>query len=597
MRRTFLTAALALTVLSGPAWSADTSVLVIDGVSGEQIVTKGSSSQRYPVFNRQFSCKGSEAHRKISVTTQRIRSARVTVEAYNAGGRRCDVKLAVNNVYYLPITGLSPRRTQTGYVSIPSDTLQNQSGRDITMVCYVDNFDRNSWVTVDFEIDVATGHGDNHGDNGGYTPYPGNNGGGYSGGGGYTPTPTPGSGGYNGGGYNGGGSYDPHPGSGGHHDQYGSLNADYFIRRAKDASTYSQGDKILLDGARRIDSLRGIIRLAAEAYNSSTVKAISDVLADSTRTFVDTPDLEEIKRAYDAINTYSAGDYMLARLATRMYYVRRIMFMAAMANSNSGADSILSGLDRLSRSMALEIPVLEEIRKAYNMFSTYSSGDRMLIKVASFISDYRLLDRMADMAYNSSTRRAIEEIRDHSYNVPAPHHPGSGGYTGGGSYSGGGSYNGGGSYSGGSHGGSYNGGGSYSGHGPSSGGHGSYSGGGHHHRAAGSDQDEALLDTVAVSDEAAEAAETISRPTPDTMRTFEQEIASDNSGIDLSTEDIENLNVEKISDFITRFKAEKVKKSYNLRKVLKTLKEKLTAESFQEENQEARTLLNALMGK
>ncbi|PKK88053.1 MAG: hypothetical protein CVV64_20490 [Candidatus Wallbacteria bacterium HGW-Wallbacteria-1] len=556
MRRTLFAAALGLAVIAAPSLAATTelSLLVIDGKSGETVVTKGRSVQRYPVFNRQIACKGNEAHRKLSITTQRVNWARVSVEAYNGGRSRCDVRLAVNNIYYMPITGLRPGETQRGYVSIPADTLQNTSGREILMVCYLDNFERSSWVSVDFEIDTMSGNSPYPG--GGYTPGPGNGGHPYPGGG-YTPGP--GNGGH------------PYPGN-------NAPDADYFIRRAKAESTYSRGDSILISGSRAIDSLRGIIRLAAEAYSATTVKTICDAMADPNRRFIDSPTLEEIKRAYDAMSRYTSGDYMLVRLSSRLYQVRRIMFMSAMAYSSSNATEIVTSLDRLSRSMALEIPMIDEIRKAYNMFSSYSAGDRMLIKIAPFIGDFRALDQMSDMAYSSSTRRAIEEIRDHVY-TPGPSYPGSGGNYGG---SHGGSYNGGsnhGGYSGGSHG------GSHSNHG--------------HGRSAGLESVEKIsddsLDAAPATSEAVEEA--LSAPTPETMKSFEQEIASDNSEINLSVEDIDTLNTERISDFITRFKDNKVKKSYHLRKVLKTLKEKLTAESFQEENDQARTLLNNLMAK
>ncbi len=198
---------------------------------------------------------------------------------------------------------------------------------------------------------------------------------------------------------------------------YDTITADQIIRHAQKAYSYSEGDRILVAGARRLTDVSGILKIATVAHSNTNRKQILNNL-NLQKQFTNFPDYRLLTRLYDRCSTYSAGDELIMYSARHIHAPRDLMFLAVKLHSSTSAKQYIHQIK--TRTNLQGRISLNDVRTAYNSSTTYSIGDELLEGIMRFFRNYDELMTLSQMAYSSRTRRIIQ---DYAYKVQ-PHNGG-----------------------------------------------------------------------------------------------------------------------------------------------------------------------------
>ncbi|MCK5682557.1 helix-hairpin-helix domain-containing protein [bacterium] len=408
-------------------------ILVI-GPARRGVALDGPST--YTVFNKTAAYKGHEAHRIMRINNQQLSRARINISAYNGSHSYCDVIFNINNRRFVAISRLAPFRQGSGSISIPVSVLQY--GQDLRVVSFVDTFAPTSWVKVSLTVY-------NHYVNPQQPSYP----------------PTPGilvnintanvnelsrlqgvgvtraraivDWRYRHGRFNSihqlasvpgfsmtmvnrltpyitiSGGYKPPTPPNPHNN-----NVDRIIKRAENAATYKRGDDILINGARRVRSLKGLLKLSAHAHYRTTTDQILAIISRGTGQLQDLPTYNQIQRTFNQYSTYVTGDNMLKAIKFHVNNATDSIKLSILANYRETSKELLLYVKQNYRRMN-NYPSARQLVNFSSQASSYQIGDDILITGSPMMHNQYDFDTLIDAATYRTTKEQIRKIRQQMY--------------------------------------------------------------------------------------------------------------------------------------------------------------------------------------
>lgn len=311
-------------------------------------------------------------------------------------------------------------------------------------------------------------------------------------------------------------------------------NVDVLINLWDRSSDYRTADNIIVAGAARVYSLKGLCRLAVKAYYRESTNSIigqmnrPDVVNDMTP--------EDVLFYWNKATNYETADFIASTAARKFMSVKGILRISVALYYRNVANDLLAFVDS-SYGRLVDPPTVADLKFYWNKASNYELADRILLSGARYLRSIAELAEAANIAYYQNTRRAIEAMYANVGPAPSPYNP----YPG--------------------------------------------------YRAVETsplDEPQAKKQTkkqavqaVALSDEAKAGIEAAIA-----------DLANQNTAIDLSSDDIKNVDQAKISAFTAKYKAGAFKKSDFLKLTVDSLTRRLKEESLK--NPQAMELLMGL---
>ncbi|HOT75826.1 MAG TPA: hypothetical protein PK467_08575 [Candidatus Wallbacteria bacterium] len=195
-------------------------------------------------------------------------------------------------------------------------------------------------------------------------------------------------------------------------------NVDELIRLWDRASDYRTGDNIIVAGASRVTSLKGICRLAVKAYYNDSFNSI---IANANRQNLSidvTP--EEIIYFWDKCSQYDKADALALAAVRRLNSVKAMLRVTTKFYYVNSAKNLLDYVDSMFGRL-YDPPSVSDLKIYWNKASNYEIADRILLTGARYMRSVAELAELANKAYYQSTTRAIEAM--YSYIGQAPYVP------------------------------------------------------------------------------------------------------------------------------------------------------------------------------
>ena len=318
-------------------------------------------------------------------------------------------------------------------------------------------------------------------------------------------------------------------------------NVDNLIQLWKRASDYRSADNIIVAGANNVYSMSGLCRLALTAYYMDSFNAILSQFNRPNVAVDVTP--EDVIMYWNKASKYETADALALTVAKRFGSVKAMLRISVAFYYKNTYTDLLNFVDA-SYGRLMDPPTVADLKFYWNKAGNYELADRILLSGARYLRSISELAEAANIAYYQNTKRAIEamysQVAPNPY--PQPNYP------------------------------PYN-------------------------RAF----EQPLLDDGAVT-KTAKTAKTakkqfatgmeISAEAKEGLVQAAAELANQNTAIDLTSEDIKNLNIEKIKIFAEKSAAGAYKQSDFLKFTKDSLKKRLKDEAMN--NPQALELLNSI---
>jgi DNA-directed RNA polymerase subunit RPC12/RpoP len=318
-------------------------------------------------------------------------------------------------------------------------------------------------------------------------------------------------------------------------------NVDNLLRLWDRASDYRSGDNIIVAGANNVYSMSGLCRLALKAYYMDSFNAILSQFNRPNVAVDVTPD--DVIMYWNKASKYETADALALTVAKRFGSVKAMLRISVAFYYKNTYTDLLNFVDA-SYGRLMDPPTVADLRFYWNKAGNYELADRILLSGARYLRSISELAEAANIAYYQNTKRAIEamysQVAPNPY--PQPNYP------------------------------PYN-------------------------RAF----EQPLLDDGSMT-KTAKTAKTakkqfatgmeISAEAKEGLVQAAAELANQNTAIDLTSEDIKNLNIEKIRIFAEKSAAGAYKQSDFLKFTKDSLKKRLRDEAMK--NPQALELLNSI---
>ncbi len=184
-------------------------------------------------------------------------------------------------------------------------------------------------------------------------------------------------------------------------------SVDELLRQWDRASNYRAGDNIITAGASRVTSLKGICRLAVKAYYNDSFNAILQNINRQDLIIDVTP--EDIIYYWDKCSQYEKADALALTAVRRLNSVKAMMRVITKFYYVNSAKNLLDYMDSMYGRLA-DRPSVYDLKVYWNKASNYEIADRILLSGARYMTSVSELAELANKAYYQSTRRAIEAM-------------------------------------------------------------------------------------------------------------------------------------------------------------------------------------------
>lgn len=195
-------------------------------------------------------------------------------------------------------------------------------------------------------------------------------------------------------------------------------NVDELLRLWDRASDYRTGDNIIVAGASRVNSLKGICRLAVKAYYNDSFNSIISNINRPTLTIDVTT--EDIIYFWDKCSQYDKADALALTAVKRLNSVKAMMRVTTKFYYTNSAKNLLDYVDSMFGRL-YDAPSVADLKFYWNKASNYEIADRILLSGARYMRSVSELAELANKAYYQSTTRAIEAM--YAYVGQAPYSP------------------------------------------------------------------------------------------------------------------------------------------------------------------------------
>ncbi len=320
-------------------------------------------------------------------------------------------------------------------------------------------------------------------------------------------------------------------------------NVDNLIQLWKRASDYRSADNIIVAGANNVYSMSGLCRLAVTAYYKDSVNSILSQFNRPNVACDLTP--EEVIMYWNKAGNYETADALALAAAKHFGSVKAMLRISVAFYYKNTYTNLLNFVDA-SYGRLMDPPSVADLKFYWNKAGNYELADRILLSGARYLRSISELAEAANIAYYQNTKRAIEamysQVAPNPYPNQNPNYP------------------------------PYN-------------------------RAF----EQPLLDDVASAKTAKTAKSAkkqfatgmeISAEAKEGLVQAAAELANQNTAIDLTSEDIKDLNLEKIRTFAEKSAAGAFKQSDFLKFTKDSLKKRLKDEAMN--NPQALELLNSI---
>lgn len=183
---------------------------------------------------------------------------------------------------------------------------------------------------------------------------------------------------------------------------YGA-SADEILEIARRAYNYTEKDRILVDGSRRVNDGVGILKLWAEAWTDASRR---EILAAFSRGYLpNPPEYGTIVRFYDKCHNYNAADEMLVAVAPAVPSARTLFHLGAKFFNVAHFDRFAQRLE--AAPLFADPPSLADMQKIHRDCHNYTIADRLLYASRVHFRAYTDLSRLAEIAFNPQVRRQL----------------------------------------------------------------------------------------------------------------------------------------------------------------------------------------------
>lgn len=195
-------------------------------------------------------------------------------------------------------------------------------------------------------------------------------------------------------------------------------NVDELLRLWDRASDYRTGDNIIVAGATRVTSLKGICRLAIKAYYNDSFNSIITNINRQNVMIDITP--EDIVYFWDKCSQYDKADALALTAVKRLNSVKAMMRVTTKFYYSNSAKNLLDYVDSMFGRL-YDPPSVADLKFYWNKASNYEIADRILLSGARYMTSIAELAELANKAYYQTTTRAIEAM--YAYVGQAPYTP------------------------------------------------------------------------------------------------------------------------------------------------------------------------------
>jgi hypothetical protein len=195
-------------------------------------------------------------------------------------------------------------------------------------------------------------------------------------------------------------------------------NVDNLIQLWKRASDYRSADNIIVAGANNVNTISGICRLALTAYYRESFDSIISQLKRPNVVCDVTP--EDIIGYWNKASKYDIGDALALAAAKRFGSVKAMLRISAAFYYKNSCNDLLNFVDA-SYGRLVDPPTIADLKFYWNKSGNYETADRILLSGARYLKNISELAEAANIAYYQNTKRAIESM--YSQAAPSPYPP------------------------------------------------------------------------------------------------------------------------------------------------------------------------------
>lgn len=184
-------------------------------------------------------------------------------------------------------------------------------------------------------------------------------------------------------------------------------NVDQLLRLWDQASDYRTADNIIVAGSNNVASLKGLCRLALKAYYDANYRAIVNNFNRPNIVVDVTPD--DIIYFWDKADKYDKADMIAVAAAQRLNSVKGILRVSFKLYYKNSWQALLGFVDN-NFGRIYDPPTVNDLCFYWDKASNYELADRILLTGARYMRTIVELGQLANKAYYQSTRNAIEAL-------------------------------------------------------------------------------------------------------------------------------------------------------------------------------------------
>jgi len=184
-------------------------------------------------------------------------------------------------------------------------------------------------------------------------------------------------------------------------------NVDQLLHLWNQSSDYRTADNIIVAGSNNVASLKGLCRLAVRAYYDASYRAIINNFSRPNIIVDITPD--DIIFFWDKADNYAKADMIAVAAAQRLNSVKGILRVSYKLYYKNSWQALLGFVDN-NFGRIYDAPTVNDLYFYWDKAGNYELADRILLCGARYMRTIVELGQLANKAYYQSTRRAIEAL-------------------------------------------------------------------------------------------------------------------------------------------------------------------------------------------
>jgi len=186
---------------------------------------------------------------------------------------------------------------------------------------------------------------------------------------------------------------------------YYGENVDELLNAYDHMPSMSAGDRMLAAGAARVNSIKGLCRLAIKVFNDDSFNAIISNFNRPNIAVDVNP--EDLKYFSDKASRFDKSDAIVLGAAKRFISIQYMLSSASNLYRKNSAEELLNHAD-LMYGRLIDPPSVSDMKRYNKNAFNFEIADRILLTGARYMTSVAELAELLNMAVYDSTKRAIE---------------------------------------------------------------------------------------------------------------------------------------------------------------------------------------------